>query len=132
LPPHFSPFNLPIEKMKAATTLEKPKPASRRSQRLKLQVPVLVTRQAPNQRPAREDAVTLNVNACGGMFELRMPLERGDLLIVLNKATTQEQEARVVYIGPNAPHGRKIGVEFTEAARDFWRICFPRPRANGH
>jgi len=120
--------------MKPATTLEKPRPSSRRSQRLKLQVPVLVTRQVPNQTAAREDALTLNVNACGGMFELRMPVEKGDLVIVQNKATTEEQESRVVYIGPNAPHGRKIGVEFTQPAKDFWRICFPRvgPRPNGH
>ena len=120
--------------MKSATTLEKPRPGSRRSQRLKLQVPVLVTRQIPKQRPAREDSVTLNVNVSGGLFELLMPVERGVLLTVQNKCTLEERESRVVYVGPTTPHGRKIGVEFTQPAKDFWKIHFPAvaPRSNGH
>jgi hypothetical protein len=120
--------------MKTATSLEKPRPGSRRSQRLKLQVPVIVKRENPGQRPSVEDVVTLNVNKCGGLFELRMPVTLGDLLVVTNKATTDEQVSRVVYVGPNQPHGRKIGVEFSQPAKDFWRICFPTlaPRTNGH
>jgi hypothetical protein len=120
--------------MKAASTLDKPKPGSRRSQRLKLQVPVLVTRHVPKQKPEREDAVTLNVNLAGGLFELHMPVARGDLLTVQNKSTSEERESRVVYVGPTAPHGRKIGVEFTQPTKDFWQIHFPSvaPRNNGH
>ncbi len=120
--------------MKSATTLEKPRPGSRRSQRLKLQVPVLVTRQVPKQKPVREDAVTLNVNVSGGLFELHMPVERGDLVTLQNKATAEERESRVVYVGPTTPNGRKIGVEFTQPKKDFWQIHFPllAPRNNGH
>ena len=120
--------------MISTATLSKPRPGSRRSQRLKLQVPVLVTRQIPKQRPAREDAVTLNVNVCGGMFELQMPVERGELLTVQNKCTAEERESRVVYVGPTGPNGRKVGVEFTQPSKDFWQIHFPlvAPRNNGH
>ena len=120
--------------MKPAMSLEKPRLSARRSQRLKLQVPVLVARRNSAPQPDPEHAVTLNVNACGGMFELRMPVQLGELLVVTNKATAEEQVSRVVYVGPNQPHGRKIGVEFSQPAKDFWRIHFPLPghRTNGH
>lgn len=111
--------------MKSASTLNKPRLGSRRSQRLKLQVPVAVARQHAHHGSAREDAITLNVNAFGGMFALKGPVQRGEVLILINKSTREQQECRVVYIGPSAPNGKKIGVEFTQPAENFWRINFP-------
>lgn len=113
--------------MKPKMELEKSRPASRRSQRLKLQFPVFITVVGPSRRTKTEETITLNVNAWGGLFELRMPVELSDAVIVTNKSTTEEQEARVAYVGPVQPHGRKIGVEFITPAKDFWRIHFPSP-----
>ncbi len=111
---------------------EKVRPASRRSQRLKLQFPVFITVVGPSRQTKTEETITLNVNAWGGLFELRMPVDLSDAVIVTNKSTTEEQEARVAYVGPVQPHGRKIGVEFITPAKDFWRIHFPSPgRSNG-
>jgi len=112
---------------------DKSRPASRRSQRLKLQFPVIITVAGPMRRPAIEETITLNVNAWGGMFELRTPVQLTDLVVVTNKSTAEEQQARVAYVGPVQPQGRKIGVEFLEPAKDFWRIHFPSPgnRSNG-
>ncbi|HXW18422.1 MAG TPA: hypothetical protein VEJ39_08955 [Candidatus Acidoferrales bacterium] len=118
--------------MKPKMELEKPRPASRRSQRLKLQFPVFITVVGSSRRTSTEETITLNVNAWGGLFELRMPVELSDAVIVTNKSTAEEQEARVAYVGPVQPHGRKIGVEFIAPAKDFWRIHFPSPlRSNG-
>jgi hypothetical protein len=113
--------------MKPEMESDKARPASRRSQRLKLQFPVIITVTGPSRRPAIEQTVTLNVNMWGGMFELRTPVNLADMVVVTNKSTTEEQQARVAYVGPVQPQGRKIGVEFLTPSKDFWRIHFPSP-----
>ena len=76
----------------------------------------------------------VNVNAFGGMVFLKGHVERGDTFRVTNKATLEQQECRVVNIGPITPIGHKIGIEFTSPAPDFWRIYFPTvdPRSKHH
>lgn len=120
--------------MKSANAVDKPRIGARRSHRLKLQVPVIVTRHAANGAPSEEIATMLNVNAFGGMVFLKGHVERGDTFRVTNKATLEQQECRVVNIGPITPIGHKIGIEFTSPAPDFWRIYFPTvdPRSKHH
>lgn len=120
--------------MKTANAVDKPRIGSRRSHRLKLQVPVIVTRQASIGVPLEETATMLNVNAFGGMVILKAHAVRGDTLRITNKATLEEQECRVINIGPVTPIGTKIGIEFTKPAPDFWRIYFPTvdPRSKHH
>lgn len=115
--------------------VDKPRIGSRRSHRLKLQVPVFVSRPAAwTGAKLGETSVMLNVNAFGGMLILKAHAERGDVLMVTNKATLEEQECRVVNIGPVTPIGKKLGIEFTNPAPDFWRIYFPSvdPRSKNH
>jgi hypothetical protein len=120
--------------MKIANAVDKPRVGSRRSHRLKLQVPVVVTRHGSNGVPLEEVSTMLNVNAFGGMVILRAHVERGETLRVTNKATLEEQECRVINIGPVTPIGTKIGIAFTKPAPDFWRIYFPTvdPRSKHH
>ena len=121
--------------MKSANAaVDKPRIGSRRSHRLKLQVPVVVTRHGSNGAPVEEIATMLNVNAFGGLVFLKGHVERGDSLRVTNKATLEHQECRVVNVGPVTPIGQKIGIEFTNPAPDFWRIYFPTvdPRSKHH
>jgi len=116
--------------------MEKPRAASRRSQRLKLQVPVEVHREATHHasgREHRERSTAMNLNAFGGLLMLRAPVQRGDLLFLTNRSTNEVQECRVVSVGPAGENGKKIGVEFTKPSAHFWGIYFPptEPRANG-
>jgi hypothetical protein len=111
--------------MKVANSAEKPRIGSRRSHRLKLQVPVHVSRAASSGVPIEETAVMLNVNAFGGLLILKAHVERGDSLKVTNKATLEHQECHVVNVGPVTPIGTKVGIQFTNLAPDFWRIYFP-------
>lgn len=120
--------------MRSANAVDKPRIGSRRSHRLKLQVPVFVSRRASNGVPLEETAIMLNVNAFGGLLILKAHVERGDVLLLTNKATLEEQECRVIDIGPVTPIGKKLGIEFTKPAPDFWRIYFPTvdPRSKHH
>jgi hypothetical protein len=111
--------------MKIANPVDKPRVSSRRSHRLKLQVPVLVNRAASKVPHLEESAIMLNVNAFGGLLVLKAHVERGEALLITNKATLEQQECQVVNIGPVTPIGTKIGIEFKNLAPDFWRIYFP-------
>jgi hypothetical protein len=111
--------------MKSANAVDKPRIGSRRSHRLKLQVPVFVSRPAANGATIDETATMLNVNAFGGLLILKVHVVRGDVLRLTNKATLEAQECRVINVGPVTAIGTKIGIEFLNPAPDFWRIYFP-------
>ena len=111
--------------MKAATAVDKARLGSRRSQRLKLQVPIMVSRPARNNNRQPETTLTLSVNAWGALLTLKMMVHRGEVLSLKNVLTMEELECRVVYVGPTTAGGQKIGVEFTKASLNFWQIYFP-------
>jgi hypothetical protein len=113
--------------MISSSPLTKPGRRLRRSARLKLTVPVLVHGKTMSGEPFRELTRTLSVNAHGALLALAATVEKGQSLLVENKNTRKEQECRVVYVGP-AHNGKwSVGVEFTHAAAEFWRIYFPPP-----
>jgi len=105
---------------------------ARRSKRLGLLVPVEVHGRSACGESFREAARTISVNAHGGLIALAARVEKGQTVILLNTATREEQEVRVVYVG--VPKGGKwpVGVEFILAPPNFWRIHFPpaSPRAS--
>jgi len=113
--------------MKPATKVERTGIGARRSQRLKLQVPVWVHSERGKGARRSEEAVALNVNVRGGLLELKAPVERGDVILIVHKTTLETQECRVAYVGPSTQDGRKIGFEFTQPGTNFWGIHFPTP-----
>jgi hypothetical protein len=113
--------------MKPASRLERSGIGARRSQRLKLQVPVWVHSQLGKGPRTSEQTMALNVNVRGGMLELKAQVERGDVIHIVHKTTMETQECRVVYVGPSTQDGRKIGFEFTQPGTNFWGIHFPAP-----
>jgi hypothetical protein len=113
--------------MKPAPKLERTGIGSRRSQRLKLQVPVWVHSQCGKGPRTSEEAVALNVNLRGGLLEIKARVERGDVIVIVHKTTLESRECRVAYVGPSTQDGRKIGFEFKDPATNFWGINFPEP-----
>src|SRR5262249_50773691 len=70
----------------------------RRSKRLALRVPVIVYGRMRDKSVFHEKTRTLSVSAHGGMLALAAPLPVGQAILVVNEATGEEQEARVVYV----------------------------------
>ena len=98
----------------------------RRSQRVIVNVPVTVSCAGGNKYVAfQEETQTLVVNAHGAMFALAASVAKGQTLIVKNRVTEEDQECKVVYLGPVSGGKTQIGVDFTSNAPDFWRIAFP-------
>ena len=101
---------------------------ARRSQRLALQVPVLVYEVGRDQRFILDDSYAVIVSKHGAMLVLSQNVNSSQRLLVTNKRTKESKECRVVFVGPNHANKRRVGVEFLEPAPHFWGIFFPPVR----
>lgn len=99
--------------------------ARRRSKRLHLKVPVAVYGHNKKIGDFREETVTDLVSANGGLVALTARVGLGETLLVVNKATREEQECRVAYVGPTEGPKKKIGFALMRSAPYFWRVDFP-------
>jgi len=97
----------------------------RRSMRVLLSVPIIVSGKAKDGREFSEEARTLVVNAHGALIALATPVVAGQQILVANKATRASIECRIVYLG-NAQGGKtQMGIEFVKPSSTFWQIDFP-------
>jgi hypothetical protein len=97
----------------------------RRSQRVCLSVPVLVSKVEGGKASASEETRTLIVSAHGALLELKMTVKFGDALTLKHQKTQEELNCRVVNFGSEQAGKREVGVEFQYPAPRFWRIAFP-------
>ena len=100
-------------------------PGRRRSMRVLLSVPIIVSGKTADQKDFTEEARTLVVNAHGALISLTARVVANQEIAVANKASRQTLQCRVVHVGN--PQGGKIqlGVEFVKASPTFWQIDFP-------
>jgi hypothetical protein len=101
----------------------------RRSQRVTLCVPIVVSEQQANHRFFIERTHTLGVNRYGGLIALRCSVDPGQRLLVTHAKSRVSKVCRVVYLGPTHQDKRQVGVEFEDADSNFWNISFPAPGA---
>jgi len=48
----------------------------------------------------------------------------GEMLVLTNPLTQEEQECRVVYLGEPLEKGQRVGIEFLTPAPRFWGVEF--------
>src|ERR1700722_2026065 len=80
-----------LRRMAPATKLERTGNGARRSQRLKLLVPVWVHSKREKAQRTREESYAVNVNVAGGMVEVKFAVQRGDLILIVHKNTLETQ-----------------------------------------
>lgn len=107
---------------KKSTVGSRVAPQPRSSKRISLHVPVLVYGWSEDEISFHEETSTLLVNASGGLMALATKVSLGSTIFIVNKATQEEQECRVVYVGPELKGKTWVGVAFKRPAADFWRI----------
>jgi hypothetical protein len=97
----------------------------RRSERVKLSVPVLVMTETLEHKPAQEVTQTIAVNAHGGLFKLKMEVLAGQPMVLVNMQTNLEKRCRVVLVKhlPAAELG--VAFEFAIPAPEFWSMKLP-------
>ena len=104
--------------------------SSRRSQRVFHKMRLQVHGRAHGGKKFREICETVVVNAHGGLLTLSNEVDDGEMLVLENPVTQEEQECRIVFIGEAGNRGQRVGVEFLTPAPHFWGIEFeasPRP-----
>jgi len=101
-----------------------PNASRRRCARVFHRMRVQASGRGHDGRKFRETCETLVVDANGGLLCLRHEINEGELLILGNPLTQEEQECRVVFLGESGEKGQRIGVEFLSPAPHFWGLEF--------
>lgn len=97
----------------------------RRSQRLLLSMPVIVTGDRSTGGKFVEHTTTAVVNAHGAMVLLKEPVSNQQLLRIQNAKTGEGQLCKVVDLGLSVEGKTEVGIEFVEPSPRFWHIAFP-------
>ena len=111
--------------MKPSARAGSPTASRRRSQRVLLQVPVLVQGVIGNGGAFEEETETLAVNAHGALLLLAQRVTAGQKLALKHRKTQEEMECSVVWLGPVKGGKYEVGIEFTHSKPGFWRVTFP-------
>jgi len=97
----------------------------RRSQRILLSIPIIVSGKRANGSPFSERTNTLVVNAHGALIRLNERVLVNQVLRMKNIATNEEVGCSVVDINRRNSDVTEVGVGFTTPAPSFWRVAFP-------
>jgi hypothetical protein len=105
--------------------------SQRRSSRMFHRMRVQVQARGRNRKKFRETCETVVVNGHGGLLILKHEIDNGEMLVLTNPETLEEQECRVVFLGELGERGQRVGVEFLTPAPRFWGLEFNEPPASG-
>ncbi|MGB9447733.1 MAG: hypothetical protein WBR26_22230 [Candidatus Acidiferrum sp.] len=97
----------------------------RRSQRILLSVPILVTGQHSGGAMFSEQTKTQVVNAHGAMILLRERVVVGQKLKIRHLSTSEEASCTVMDINNGSADIPEVGVAFAQPCAQFWRVFFP-------
>jgi hypothetical protein len=97
---------------------------SRRSGRVFHKMRVQAQGRGHDGRKFKESCETVVVNAHGGLLMMKHEIDNGEMIVLTNPLTQEEQECRVVYQGDPSDRGQRIGVEFLTPAPRFWGVEF--------
>jgi hypothetical protein len=97
-------------------------PERRRSQRLLLDVSVIVRGISLDNGAFQEETFTISVSAHGALMLLSTKVALGQTLFLKNPRTQNETEVRVARFG--SPYGglAQVGIEFVRPAPMFWPV----------
>ena len=110
---------MPSQELESAVSDNK-----RRSSRVFTRIPVRAKGVSVQGRKFNETSQTIVVNAHGGLIYLNERIEMDAQILLINPASEEEQECRVVYLGDASEKGQRVGVEFLSPAPNFWGVDF--------
>jgi hypothetical protein len=97
----------------------------RRSERVMLQMRVIVIAEDTQRNSQQEEALTQIVNAHGGLLKMKTDLHVGQPLRLLNPQNNLEQSCRVVRVEDTAVGDFSVAIEFDQPNPKFWPVVFP-------
>jgi hypothetical protein len=96
----------------------------RRSQRAAIQIEVSVSGYNAKGVPFTEDAKTVEISAFGGSVILRIPVKKGQRLVLSNLQSKVKVECMVANLEAKGAEWL-VGLAFIVANQPFWPIVFP-------
>jgi len=99
----------------------------RRSERVLIDVPVVIRGETADHRAFEEETFTVTVSAHGALVMLATQVTLGQTLLLLNPKNWDEREGRVAYRGPDHAGLSQVALEFTLPSPDFWPLSSPPP-----
>jgi hypothetical protein len=97
----------------------------RRSERVILRVPVIVSVKMLDGKVVHYEPHTLVVNAHGGLLAVGVEIPVGQRFVLSNPKTQQAEPCKVVR-AERLGHGRfAVAFEFDVPAPNFWPVAFP-------
>lgn len=97
----------------------------RRSQRVLMQVGVTVRGKDARGEAFQEETETLAINMHGALVHLKTKVKGSEMVHLLHKATHEEQECVVAFLGTYRSGKAEVGLEFSTPRPNFWRVKFP-------
>lgn len=97
-------------------------PDRRRSERLAVNLPVVVQGKTGNKQKFEEETFTISINAHGALLVLNKNVALGETLTVRNPLTRNERSARVSRLGSSHQGRTQVGIEFHDPQPIFWPI----------
>jgi hypothetical protein len=104
----------------------------RRSERFPSRVTLMVCGQSTGKGPFKEETVTRSINSHGALLTLSANVALGQRMLLINRQTWNEVEARVSRLAALDGQGTQVAVEFATPAPDFWPIGAPPKRVLPH
>lgn len=98
--------------------------STRRSSRVFTRISVHAKGKNIQGRRFKRSGQTIVINAHGGLLYLPEDVAVGVDIVLVNPATDEEQDCRVVYIGDTCDKGTRVGVEFLSPSPHFWGVEF--------
>ena len=99
----------------------------RRTMRVALTVPLTIHGKTDSGEKFCAQTHSQSVNRHGALFHLEEIVLVGQTLILMNDATSQSIECRVVSIHRARDSKQYVGVEFISPETNFWHMQFPIP-----
>jgi len=97
----------------------------RRSERVMLQMKIKVIAEDVERRPRQEEALTLIVNAHGGLLKMKLDVHVGQPMRLVNPQNNVEQNCLVVRVDDTSPEFYSVAFEFDQPNSKFWPVVFP-------
>lgn len=121
--PEFLPCAVELTEQKAAefaTGADR-----RRSERLSLNLSLIVRGESPKRESFLEPAFTNSVSAHGARVVMSTKVRLGQTLFLRNPATQKEAEGRVTRFAPLKGNQVQVCIDFTRPTLTFWPAVFP-------
>jgi hypothetical protein len=97
----------------------------RRSERVLLDVPVVILGDSSDRRQFREETFTVLVSAHGALLMLEAKVALGQKVVVMNPKNWDEREVKVAFVGPDRAGLAQVAIEFADPAPEFWSLETP-------